>query len=65
MTDSHKRKDSNVQEESLATLTLSLPLQDKQDLKILAARKNMSASALVRQWIREHQTEQGGANDEI
>lgn len=42
-------------ENSKTTLTLSMSVEEKQKLKMIAIQKNMTVSALVQQWISEHE----------
>ena len=40
---------------SKTTLTLSMSVEEKQKLKMIAIQKNMTVSRLIQQWIFEHE----------
>lgn len=44
----------NYAEESRTTLSLSITVKDKQILRELAAKKNISIAALIHEWIEKN-----------
>ena len=44
----------SLKNEDRTTLTISMSSEDKKQIKILAAEKDMTNSAIIHEWINEH-----------
>lgn len=42
---------------NLTTLTLSISVEDKCTLKMIAAKRNETVACVIREWISEHRNE--------
>lgn len=50
----HKNKKDNQKKNGRTTLSLSLTLEDKKALRILAAERNTTIAAIIHEWVADH-----------